>query len=67
MKYLNDAGGRFKLPLQDDAGKRLCTLLWGDPRHEIARDGDRVKVRARRRTGGVPASAVGSRRRRGAR
>ena len=59
MKYLNDAGGRFKLPLQDDAGKRLCTLLWGDPLHEIARDGDRVKVRARRRTGWVPASAVG--------
>ena len=59
MKYLNDAGGRFKLPLQDGAGKRLCTLLWGDPLHEIARDGDRVKVRARRRTGWLPASAVG--------
>jgi hypothetical protein len=58
MKYLNDAGGRFKLPLQDDAGKRLCTLLWGDPLQEIGRNGDRTKVRARRRTGWVPASAV---------
>jgi hypothetical protein len=27
MKCLNDAGGRFKLPLKDDAGKTLCTLL----------------------------------------
>ncbi len=59
MKYLNDAGGRFKLPLQDDAGQRLCTLLWGDPLQELAREGDRVKMRARRRTGWVPASAVG--------
>ena len=58
MKYLNDAGGRFKLPLKDDAGKTLCTLLWGDPLQEIARDGERVRVRARRRTGWVPASAV---------
>ena len=59
MKYLNDAGGRFKLPLKDDAGKTLCTLLWGDPLQEIERSGDRVKVRARRRTGWLPASAVG--------
>jgi beta-lactamase superfamily II metal-dependent hydrolase len=60
MKYLNDAGGRFKLPLKSDAGKTLCTLLWGDPLHELARDGNRVKVRARRRVGWLPASAVGS-------
>jgi beta-lactamase superfamily II metal-dependent hydrolase len=59
MKYLNDAGGRFKLPLKSDAGKTLCTLLWGDPLQEIERDGERVKVRARKRTGWVPASAVG--------
>ena len=59
MKYLNDAGGRFKLPLKDDAGKTLATLLWGDPLQEIERSGDRVKVRARRRTGWLPASAVG--------
>lgn len=59
MKYLNDAGGRFKLPLKGDDGKTLATLLWGDPLQEIARDGDRVKVRARRRTGWLPASAVG--------
>ena len=59
MKYLNDAGGRFKLPLKDDAGKTLCTLLWGDPLQEIERDGERVKVRARRRSGWLPASAVG--------
>ena len=59
MKYLNDAGGLFKLPLKDDAGKTLCTLLWGDPLQEVARDGERVQVRARRRTGWLPASAVG--------
>ena len=58
MKYLNDAGGRFKLPLKNDAGKTLCTLLWGDPLHEIEREGERIKVRARRRIGWVPASAV---------
>ncbi len=63
MKYLNDAGGRFKLPLKNDAGKTLCTLIWGDPLHEPAREGtgaaERVKVRARRRIGWLPASAVG--------
>ena len=63
MKYLNDAGGRFKLPLKSDAGKTLCTLLWGDPLQELAREGsgadERVQVRARRRTGWLPASAVG--------
>ena len=63
MKYLNDAGGRFKLPLKSDTGKTLCTLLWGDPLQELAREGsgttERVKVRARRRTGWLPASAVG--------
>jgi len=62
MKYLNDAGGRYKLPLKSDEGKTLCTLLWGDPLQEIAREGsgaaERVKVRARKRTGWVPASAV---------
>ncbi|HNQ03897.1 MAG TPA: hypothetical protein PKH69_04730 [Thiobacillaceae bacterium] len=31
MKYLNEAGGRFKLPLKDNAGKTVATLLWGDP------------------------------------
>jgi beta-lactamase superfamily II metal-dependent hydrolase len=63
MKYLNDANGRFKLPLKSDDGKTLCTLLWGDPLQELAREGsgagERVKVRARRRTGWLPASAVG--------
>jgi beta-lactamase superfamily II metal-dependent hydrolase len=62
MKYLNDAGGRFKLPLKSDDGRTLCTLLWGDPLQELAREGsgatERVKVRARRRTGWVPADAV---------
>lgn len=59
MQYLNDAGGRYKLPLQDDGGRRVATLLWGDPLHELERRGDRVKVRARRRVGWLPASAVG--------
>lgn len=63
MKYLNDAGGRFKLPLKGDDGKTLATLLWGDPLQELAREGsgaaERVKVRARKRTGWLPASAVG--------
>jgi beta-lactamase superfamily II metal-dependent hydrolase len=58
MKFLNDAGGRFKLPLKSDDGKTLCTLLWGDPLKEIERNGERIKVRARRRIGWVPASAV---------
>jgi beta-lactamase superfamily II metal-dependent hydrolase len=58
MKYLNDVGGRYKLPLKSDEGKTLCTLLWGDPLHEIARECELVKVRAGRRTGWLPASAV---------
>jgi beta-lactamase superfamily II metal-dependent hydrolase len=59
MKYLNDVGGRFKAPLKSDEGKTLATLLWGDPLHEIERQGDRIKVRARKRTGWLPAGAVG--------
>lgn len=58
MKYLNDAGGRYKLPLKDDNGRTVATLLWGDPLHEVERSGDRVKVRARRRIGWLPAGAV---------
>jgi beta-lactamase superfamily II metal-dependent hydrolase len=58
MNYLNDADGRFKLPLKDDAGKTLATLLWGDPLQVIERSAERIKVRARRRTGWLPASAV---------
>jgi beta-lactamase superfamily II metal-dependent hydrolase len=63
MKFLNDAGGRYKLPLKNDDGRTVATLLWGDPLQEIAREGsgaaERVKVRARRRIGWLPASAVG--------
>jgi beta-lactamase superfamily II metal-dependent hydrolase len=59
MMFLNDAGGRCKLSLKDDAGKTVATLLWGDPLHELERSGERVKVRARKRIGWVPASAVG--------
>ena len=59
MQYLNDAGGRFKLPLKNDAGKTVATLLWGDPLQVLERSGERVKVRARRRVGWLPAGAVG--------
>lgn len=59
MKYLNDAAGRYKQALKNDDGRTIATLLWGDPLHELERSGDRVKVRARRRTGWLPAGVVG--------
>ncbi len=61
MKYLNDCAGKFKCPLKDDSGKKtLATLLWGDPLHEVKRDGTRVQVRARGRLGWVDAAVVGA-------
>ena len=55
MKYLNDAGGRFKLPLKSDTGKTLCTLLWGDPLQEIEREGSGAASASRCARGGAPA------------
>ena len=64
-KYLTDCGGKFKTTLKDDAGKSVGTLLWGDPLQELQRQGtgaaERVQVRARRRTGWLPAAMVGER------
>ena len=60
MKYLNDCAGKFKCPLKSAAGKTLATLLWGDPLHEVKRDGTRVQLRARGQLGWVDAAFVGA-------
>ncbi len=60
MKYLNDCAGKFKCPLKNDAGKTVATLLWGDPLHEVKREGTRVQVRARGQLGWVDAAVVGA-------
>lgn len=59
MKHLNDCAGKFKCPLKNDVGKSVATLLWGDPLHEVRRDGTRVQVRARGQLGWVDAAFVG--------
>jgi hypothetical protein len=33
-------------PLKDDTGRRIATLLWGDPVHVLDSAGGSVKVRA---------------------
>ena len=59
--FINDVGGKFKVPLKDDAGKRRAWLLWGDA---VLLEGktrrDEVRVRTGRWKGGgwVPKSAL---------
>jgi hypothetical protein len=53
LKYVQP----FTARLVDQNGKRLMTLLWGDPVHVLG-TGDPVRVRARRREGFLPRDAL---------
>jgi beta-lactamase superfamily II metal-dependent hydrolase len=53
LKYVKP----FTARLVDQNGKRLMTLLWGDPVHVLG-TGDPVRVRARRREGFLPRDAL---------
>jgi len=57
--FVNDAGGRFKVPLKSDAGKTIAWLLWGDRVRVIEERPDTVKVHARGQQGWIPSSALG--------
>jgi beta-lactamase superfamily II metal-dependent hydrolase len=51
----------FTTTLRDDSGRRLATLLWGDPVHVLTSSGQSVKVRARGLEGWVEATALSDR------
>lgn len=58
-QYINDVGGKFKLPLKGDDGKNTgAWLIWGDPVRVIETNGTQVKVRARGRVGWIPQGAL---------
>ena len=57
-QYINDIGGKFKIPLQGDDGKALAYLIWGDPVRVVEKKGAQVKVKARSREGWIPQSAL---------
>jgi hypothetical protein len=54
LKYVKP----FTARLADEAGKRVMTLLWGDPVDVLDGAGDRVRVRARKREGFLPRAAL---------
>jgi beta-lactamase superfamily II metal-dependent hydrolase len=53
LKYVKP----FTARLLDENGRRMMTLLWGDPVHVLG-TGDPVRVRARRREGFLPRAAL---------
>lgn len=57
VKYLDS----FTAPLKDEGGRRIATLLWGDPVHLLQASGESVKVRARGMEGWVDVSALSDR------
>src|SRR5919108_1116508 len=48
--------GSFTADLEDEDGRRLATLLWGDPVHVLAASGSRTQVLARGWSGWVATS-----------
>ena len=59
-EFINDVGGKFKIPLKDDDNKTVAYLLWGDPVRVQERSQDRARVKARKREGWVPESVITS-------
>ncbi len=51
----------FTTPLRDDQGRRIATLLWGDPVHVVSASGESVRVIARGREGRVAAAVLSDR------
>jgi beta-lactamase superfamily II metal-dependent hydrolase len=51
----------FTTVLKDDAGRRITTLLWGDPIHVLDSSGGSVQVLARGRKGWVAETAISDR------
>jgi len=58
-QFVNDFGGRFKVPLKSDANRTVAWLLWGDRVRVLETQGDRAKVQARGQQGWIPGSALG--------
>jgi beta-lactamase superfamily II metal-dependent hydrolase len=58
-QYINDVGGKFKLPLKDAEGKNTgAWLIWGDPVRVVETKDTQAKVRARGRVGWIPQSVL---------
>lgn len=59
-KFVNDAGGKFKVPLKDDTDKTVAYLLWGDQVRVEEERGESVRVKTGRFFSGgwVPRSAL---------
>jgi beta-lactamase superfamily II metal-dependent hydrolase len=58
-KYINDVGGKFKIPLKGDDGKNTGSyLIWGDPVQVVKKKSGQAKVKARGRQGWIPQSAL---------
>jgi beta-lactamase superfamily II metal-dependent hydrolase len=53
--------GAFSTPLRNDAGRRLATLIWGDPVHVLQEAAGAVKVRARAWEGYVDPAVLSDR------
>ena len=58
--FINDAGGKFKIPLKDDGNKTVAYLLWGDQVRVEEEKGDSVRVKTGRFVNGgwIPRSAL---------
>ena len=57
-RYVNDAGGKFKVTLRDDAGKPVIRLLWGDPVQVLETQAANTRVKAREKIGWVPSAVL---------
>lgn len=57
-KFVNDVGGKFKVPLKDDNNKTVATLLWGDSVRVQETQGARARVKARKQEGWVPSAVL---------
>jgi beta-lactamase superfamily II metal-dependent hydrolase len=56
--FINDVGGKFKVPLKADDDKTIAHLLWGDPVRVQQTQNGRARVKARKAEGWVPESVL---------
>jgi beta-lactamase superfamily II metal-dependent hydrolase len=57
-RFINDVGGKFKVPLKNDRDETVANLLWGDSVRVQEENGEQAKVKARQRVGWIPRSAL---------
>lgn len=57
-RFVNDCGGKYKVALEDENGRTLARLLWGDHVRVYESAGGRARVKARGQEGWVPESVL---------